>query len=160
MKKINRVIFYFLLLVLFFSNAANAQTTPFLNEIQDFKKQDSIRRQPKGAILFTGSSSFRLWTNLQDDFSGYTIINRAFGGSTFPDVIRYADDIIFPYEPKQIVIYCGDNDLAASDTVTAKMVFDRFKILYGMIRKELPVTPIVFVSIKPSPSRARLMPKM
>ena len=77
-----------------------------------------------------------MWKDVQDYFPGYTIINRGFGGSTLLDQIRYANDIIFPYEPKQIVIYCGENDLASSDTVTAAMVFERFKQLYEMIRKK------------------------
>ncbi len=106
-----------------------------------------------------GSSSFRMWKNVQQDFPGYTIINRGFGGSSLPDVINYADEIIFPYEPKQIVIYCGENDLAASDTVTAQMVVDRFKALFFLIRDRMPDVPVVFVSIKPSPSREKLWPK-
>jgi lysophospholipase L1-like esterase len=107
-----------------------------------------------------GSSSFRLWNNIQDDFPGYTIINRGFGGSSLPDVIRYEKDIIFPYQPRQIVIYCGENDLAASDTVTAQLVLKRFETLFEDIRNRFPKIPIAFVSIKPSPSRQQLMPKM
>ena len=137
-----------------------AQQLPFRDEITAFKRQDSISRPPKNAILFVGSSSFRKWTNVQACFPGYTIINRGFGGSTIPDVIRYADEIIFPYEPKQVVIYCGENDLAASDTVMATTVADRFKSLFFLIRDRMPSVPIVFVSLKPSPSREKLWPKM
>jgi lysophospholipase L1-like esterase len=141
-------------------NAPVRQPPPFWNEIAEFKHQDSVQRPPSGAILFVGSSSFRKWTNVQSHFPGYTIINRGFGGSTLPDVIRYASEIIFPYHPKQIVIYCGDNDLASSDSVTADIVFNRFVRLYDLIRKRMPEVDIVYVSIKPSPSRLRLMPKM
>jgi lysophospholipase L1-like esterase len=96
---------------------------------------------------------------VQEYFPGYTIVNRGFGGSTLPDQIRYANDIIFPYKPKQIVIYCGENDLASSDSVTAQIVLDRFKKLYQMIREKTNV-PIAFISLKPSPSRRHLFPKM
>jgi len=130
---------------------------PFMDEIKQFKKEDSIQFPPKEAIVFVGSSSFRKWTDVQSYFPGYPIINRGFGGSTLPDVIRYARDIIFPYHPKQVVIYCGDNDLVSSDTVNGETVFARFKILFGMIRKNLPAADIVFVSLKPSPSRLRTM---
>ena len=136
-----------------------AATPPFWKDIQNFKKQDSISFPPKNAILLIGSSSFTKWTDVQDYFPGYTIINRGFGGSILLDQIRYANDIIFPYQPKQIVIYCGENDLASSDTVTAQMVFDRFKELYQMIREKTNV-PVAFVSLKPSPSRRHLFPKM
>src|SRR6478672_11641729 len=151
-------------LFLFFFFAANVlyaqQDIPFWDDIQAFKHQDSIQVPPQHAILFVGSSSFTKWTDVQNYFPGYTIINRGFGGSSLPDVIRYQNDVIFPYHPKQVVIYCGDNDLAASDTVTAGTVVTRFKQLFSSIRKHLPTASIVYVSIKPSPSRQRLMPKM
>ena len=140
-------------------NKSATEQPPFWNDIQNFKKQDSISFPPKKAILFIGSSSFTKWTDVQNYFPGYTIVNRGFGGSTLLDQIRYANDVIFPYEPKQIVIYCGENDLASSDTVTAAMVVDRFKQLYQMIRAKTEA-PIAFISLKPSPSRKHLFPKM
>lgn len=136
----------------------NAQ--PFIDEIKAFKKQDSIQPPAKNAILLVGSSSFRLWKNVQQHFPGYSIINRGFGGSSLKDVIRYEKEIIFPYQPRQILVYCGENDLASSDSITAQTVFERFKTLFGDIRKKFPEIPIAFVSIKPSISRQRLMPKM
>lgn len=137
------------------------QQPPFWKDIQAFKKQDSIAPPPKNAILFIGSSSFTNWKDVQDYFPGYTIINRGFGGSTLPDLIRYAGDVIYPYQPKQIVIYCGDNDLASSKSITADSVLTRFKMLYGMIRSELgKKVNVVYVAIKPSISRKHLMPEM
>jgi lysophospholipase L1-like esterase len=159
MKKPIVFLFSVILLALIHTSV-KAQESPFHSEIRGFKKQDSIRFPPKNAILFVGSSSFRKWTDVQDYFPGYTIINRGFGGSSLPDVIRYADDIIIPYHPKQVVIYCGENDLATSDTVTAEMVVNRFKTLFEVIRKGLGNVPVVFVSLKPSPSRSKLFPKM
>ena len=76
------------------------------------------------------------------------------------DVIRYEKEIIFKYKPKQIVIYAGENDLASSDTVTAAMVLKRFQTLFINIRKALPNVSVVYVSIKPSPSRWRLKEKV
>jgi len=150
----------FCLLVCFLSAATFAQHPPFWDEISGFQHIDSVTPPPAHPIVFTGSSSFRKWTGVRDAFPGYPIINRGFGGSTFPDVIRYANEVIFKYHPRQIVLYCGDNDLASSDTVTAQMVFRRFKQLFLLIRSKLPQTDIVYVSIKPSPSREKLMPRM
>lgn len=148
------------LLFVFAAQPVRAQQPPFFDEIKQFKKQDSISFPPKNAIVFVGSSSFRKWQDVQSYFPNYTIINRGFGGSVLPDVIRYADDIIIPYHPKQVLIYCGDNDLASSDTITPAIVTARFKRLFNIIRKKLPATTITYVSIKPSPSRAKLMSKM
>ena len=142
------------------SNVWGQSSPPFYGEIQGFKKQDSIQFPPKNAILFVGSSSFRMWRNVQQDFPKYTIINRGFGGSSLPDVIRYADDIIFPYHPKQIIIYCGENDIASSDTITADVVYNRFRKLFQLIRVKMPDVPVAFVSMKPSPSRERFLQTM
>ena len=149
-----------LVVIVFSFQFLRAQEAPFYNEIQQFKKQDSISFPPKNSIVFVGSSSFEKWHDVQKYFPDYKIINRGFGGSTLPDVIRYANDIITPYHPKQVVIYCGDNDLASSDTITPQIVTNRFKTLFHIIRKNLPAANIAYVSIKPSPSRRQLMPKM
>lgn len=143
----------------FILTGAFAQHPPFYNDIQSFKKQDSIKFPPPNSILFVGSSSFTKWTDVSDYFPGRTIINRGFGGSSLPDVIRYEDDIIIPYKPRQVVIYCGENDLT-SNGVTAQMVVDRAKQLMEYIWKKLPNAQIIFVSLKPSPSRRHLWPEM
>lgn len=157
MSKIKIFIFFLL-----FANVIHAQEQKpaFWNDIQAFKTQDSVSFPPKNGILFIGSSSFTMWKDVQQYFPSYKIINRGFGGSSLPDVIRYANDIILPYQPKQIVIYCGENDLAASDSVTGKLVFNRFKQLFAIIRNRYPKVKVTYVSMKPSPSRQLLLSKM
>jgi hypothetical protein len=49
----------------------------------------------------------------------------------------YVNETITKYKPKQVVIYCGENDLASSDTVSPEIVLDRFSILFNLIRKQL-----------------------
>lgn len=140
---------------------AKAQQSPaFWQDIVAFKKQDSLQPPPSDPILFVGSSSFTKWKDASTYFPGYTILNRGFGGSTLTDVIRYAYDIILPYKPKQVVIYCGENDLASKDSITATEVLKRVKTLFGMIRTNLPETWIDFVSIKPSPVRTAIQDKV
>ncbi len=137
---------------------AQTTTPPFQQEINAFKKKDSLQMPAKHAILFVGSSSFTKWTDVQSYFPAYPIINRGFGGSALPDVIRYANEIIFPYDPKQIIIYCGENDVAASDTITAQTVLQRFQQLFFLIRSRMPKVPVAFISLKPSPSRWKFQP--
>ncbi len=158
MNRITRFFSIFLLLII--SQHSIAQQPAFYDEIQHFKSMDSVHFPPKHAILFVGSSSFRKWADVQSYFPKSTIINRGFGGSTLSDVIYYANDIILPYHPREIVIYCGENDLAYSDTITPQVVFGRFKTLFSIIRTHMPDIPVVFLSIKPSPSRERLLPEM
>lgn len=150
--------YFFLIVALLWQLQAQAQTNPpFWNEIQEFKEQDSVQMPPQKAILFVGSSSIRMWKNMQEMFPKHTVINRGFGGSNLLDLQRYLNDIVFPYQPKQIVIYSGENDIA-SDTVQAPEVLERFKTVFQEIREEMPQVPVVFVSIKPSPSRAKYKP--
>ncbi|HTM91508.1 MAG TPA: GDSL-type esterase/lipase family protein [Flavisolibacter sp.] len=149
------------LLLIFFCVEAIAQNAkpPFWQDIQNFRRQDSIQAVPAHPVLFIGSSSFTRWTDVQDYFPGYNILNRGFGGSTLADVLRYEEDVIFKYDPKQIVIYCGENDVASSDTITATTVFNRFQNLYSEIRAVYPNVPVVYISLKPSPSRWYLKEK-
>lgn len=130
---------------------------PFQAEIQAFKKLDSLHPPVKSPILFVGSSSFTKWKSMDVDFSGYPVLNRGFGGSSLTDMIRYADQTILQYNPKQIYIYCGENDLASSDTITPVVVLNRFIQLYNIIRGKLgSKVPLVYISIKPSIARWQL----
>ena len=157
MMKLIKLIFLFIVC----SGTITAQLPPpFYEDIQVFKKQDADSMPPKNAILFVGSSSFTMWKDVQDYFPKHTIINRGFGGSTLLDVIRYANDVIIPYHARQVVIYCGENDIAYTDETTPEMVLDRFKQLFRIIRDDNPAVPVAFISLKPSPSRQHLWTKM
>src|ERR1700751_4729631 len=129
----NRIACYLLIFCFVFSKSLHAQQPAFYDEIQNFKHQDSINPPPQHAILFVGSSSFTKWTDVQAYFPGYTIINRGFGGSGLNDAIEYESDIIVPYHPKHIVIYSGENDVAAG--ASADEAYQRFTTLFTKIRK-------------------------
>ena len=133
---------------------------PFRQEILQFQKSDSIVRPPKGQILFAGSSSFTKWKDVAMYFPGYPIINRGFGGASLVDLIYYADEAIIQYQPSQVFIYCGENDMADVDTVSPATVLLRFKTLHTILLKKLPrTTKIIFVSLKPSIARWHLESK-
>ncbi len=152
---------FFLVLIFCVGDSYCQQKPRFYDEIQAFKKQDSLHFPKKNSILLVGSSSFRFWTSAQADFPAYPILNRGFGGATLLDMIRYANDIILPYNPKQILIYCGENDLGESDTMSVQTVVNHFKQLYGILRKGLGNNVnISYVSMKPSVLREKIMPKL
>lgn len=143
-------------------NIATAQNiSPFQSEIDAFAKADKIMMPDQGSILFAGSSSFRLWQDVKDYFPGKTILNRGFGGSTLLDLIQFSKETIIQYKPKQIFIYCGENDIASSDTVKPTDVLVRFQTLYKILRTNLPAnTPIVYLSLKPSIARWSMHERM
>jgi lysophospholipase L1-like esterase len=129
----------------------------FQKEIDAFVASDKTNPPPKNAVLFVGSSSIRMWTNLAEAFPNIKTINRGFGGSQISDVIEYADKIVIPYHPSKIVFYAGDNDIAAGKS--PEKVSEDFKTFVEKVRAELPNVPIYFLAIKPSPSRWHLAPK-
>lgn len=146
--------------IVFIFQLVSISAQPFINEINYFKKLDSITAPPANPILFIGSSSFTNWKDVNAYFPGYTILNRAFGGSSLTHLLMYADEVIFKYNPKQIVIYCGENDLTGGSHITGDSILQRFKRLHKLIRSKLPAVPIAYVSMKPSPSREKYLPEM
>jgi lysophospholipase L1-like esterase len=129
--------------------------TPFEPEIQAFEAADRANPPTLGGIVFVGSSSIKNWTDLAADFPGLPVLNRGFGGSTLADVVYYANKVVLPYRPRLIVLYAGDNDLAKG-RMPAQLVSD-YRAFIGRVRSALPATRIVYVSIKPSPSRRQYM---
>ncbi|RYU90322.1 hypothetical protein EWM62_12400 [Mucilaginibacter terrigena] len=138
---------------------AKAQTGfPFDNEIRDYKHQDSISMPAKNGILFIGSSSIRKWTDLEKRFSDKPIIRRGVGGCTIEQLVDYFTPyIMYPYHPRKIFIYAGDNDIAAGKT--GKFTAREFYKLWAMIRQNLPGAEVYFMAIKLSPSRAKFFPE-
>lgn len=127
-------------------------------DIARFQALDTQQPPPRGAVLFVGSSSIRFWDSLATDFPGQKVINRGFGGSEVRDSTWYADRIVIPYAPRLIVFYAGDNDLNAGRT--PQQVRDDFVAFVTRVRRDLPDTRIAYISIKPSPSRAQLLPQI
>ena len=134
------------------------QAPPFWNDIQKFKSMDSVLMPPGGKILMIGSSSFTRWQDVGFYLQGYPFINRGFGGSSLPHLIRYFENLVTPYQPRQILIYCGENDLGPN--VIADTVVERFKTLFDMIRNQDKHVFVTYISMKPSPSRETFMDKM
>lgn len=132
---------------------------PFWDDVQKFKMADQANPPAPGQILFIGSSSFTRWTDVGSYFPDRKILNRAFGGSSLLDMIRYRRDVVNPYRPRQIVMYCGENDLAGDPKCDGRDVYKRFKTFFRAVRHDFPRVPFVYVSMKPSPSRMHLFDK-
>lgn len=133
-----------------------AQQRPYATEMDAFRRQDSISKPQEGIYLFIGSSSIRMWDNLAESFPGKPVLNRGFGGSTLAEVSQNLDVVVYPYKPREIIIYAGENDIAQG--VNAQETYNRFVKLFNQLRERYPKIPIVFISIKPSPSREQFLP--
>lgn len=138
-------------------NAEQDEESRWERSISAFEERDKESPPPKGAILFVGSSSIVGW-DVEKHFPDLRVINRGFGGSQIADSLEFADRIIIPYEPKTIVFYAGDNDIAGGKS--PEQVAADYKALVEKVRAALPHTRILFVSIKASTARWALADKM
>jgi lysophospholipase L1-like esterase len=130
---------------------------PFSTEIEDFAKADSAGPAVEDATLFLGSSSIRLW-DIRGGFPTTATINRGFGGATTPDVLHYYPRLRPRLAPRSIVVYVGENDLAAG--TTPEKVAKNVLTLLGKLRSDYPKARIAWMSLKPSPIRWTLYPQM
>ena len=156
MKKLVVLIF---LPVICFVQQLSAQANPdYWDDVQVIKKYDQMYAPPEHPVLFIGSSSIRKWDDLERTFAKFVVMNRGIGGAVVNDIARYVNDIVFPYHPRQILMYVGENDLINEQT-TADSIFLRTMRLIRLIRTGLPEVPIVYISIKPSPVREKYLDK-
>ena len=131
-------------------------TTRFETEIERLEAR--IFDPPPGPIVFYGSSSFRLWKSLEQDFRSFEVLNCGFGGACLPDCVAFAPRLVLPLKPSAVVIYAGDNDLALG--ISAEQAFDSFCQLFHILRDSPDGSQkpfIAFVSVKACPARIRFL---
>ncbi len=158
MKTMNKVLISLLTLAM----TAPAVAAPtigadrFAAEIAAFT-QGQAQPGHDGAALFMGSSSIRLW-DVAQSFPSLHPINRGFGGATVRDVLYHYDELVAGLRPASVVVYVGENDIAegtAPDLVVADVL-----TLLGKLRADMPEARIAWLSMKPTPRRLHLYPKM
>ena len=126
----------------------------FKDEADSLNRLQIIQDNDKKIILFTGSSSIRMWGNITEYFPGRIIINTGFGGSHMSDLLFYLDRLVINYSPDQIIIYEGDNDLADGKS-PGKILRDTRKVV-RKIENALPEAQVALISAKPSLARWEL----
>jgi lysophospholipase L1-like esterase len=130
----------------------------FEAEVRQLKaKNDRLWNGADPVILFTGSSSIRMWDDLQERFPDRKILNTGFGGSTASDLLFYLEPLVLDYRPEKVFIYEGDNDLAEGKKV--RQVFNTLQEIAGRIEERNPEVPVVFIAAKPSILRWNLRKK-
>jgi len=151
----SQLLFFFLLVISF--PLFSQDPTRFKDEIQKIVEKNQNKDLEDNAIVFTGSSSIRYWTELNEQFPEVQIVNTGFGGSHMSDLLYYYDKVVVTYKPKKIFIYEGDNDL--NDGESPKHILKEGKELVDKLQEALPSVQIYFISAKPSPARWHLKRK-
>lgn len=146
-----------LVLTLFITvSIAQAQErSPFSEEIRAIqKKYDTLIDPAKETLVFTGSSSIRIWYDVQERFPDHQIVNSGFGGSQASDLLAFSEELILQYKPKKVFIYEGDNDIAAGKS-TKSIIKDIAEII-NTIREQNQAVKIILIAAKPSIARWNL----
>ncbi len=142
------------LVALLFTSLLSAAPERWAETIDRLTANDASQPPPKGGVVFVGSSSIVGWKTLKEDFPGEKVIARGFGGSELADSVYYADRVVIPYQPKAVVLYAGDNDIA--NRKTPEQVTKDFQAFVAKVHSALPQARIIYIAIKPSPSRWHL----
>src|SRR5690606_25934897 len=121
-----------------------------------FAAQDASQPPPARPVVFTGSSSVRMWTSLAADFPRQPVLNRGCGGSQLRDVAWHAEEVAVRYQPRRIVLYSGHHAIDAGRT--PEQVRDDFRAFVARVRRDLPGVPIAWLAIKPSLARIDQLP--
>ncbi|MEZ0276167.1 MAG: GDSL-type esterase/lipase family protein [Roseimicrobium sp.] len=131
----------------------------YAKDIAKFDEEEtSGTPPPRGGIVFTGSSSVRMWKNLKSDFPDLPVLNRGFGGSVANDLIFYFDKVVLRYQPKLLVVYTGSNDINAKLTVDE--AFADYTKFLTLVHEKLPETRVVVNAVKYSEKRLDQMEKV
>ena len=146
-------ILYTFLLFGFFSIAQ--QPVGFTGEVDAIsKKYDTLWDTTKQSIIFTGSSSIRMWKTLNELFPKEQILNTGFGGSQAIDLLYHLEPLVLKYNPKKVFIYEGDNDLWAKKK-PKEIIATTWEII-NKIHTVHHNASIVLIGTKPSISRWKL----
>jgi lysophospholipase L1-like esterase len=147
--------YYALVVSLLLTFTLNAQDpNRFTKQVEELVQKEYQFDSAKKKIVFAGSSSIRMWKDVQSYFPGYHVINNGFGGSHFSDLLHFYDPLIVKSAPEILFIYEGDNDIASHKK--PGKVLKQAKELTAKLQKDLPETRIIYISPKPSIARDSL----
>ncbi len=128
--------------------------------ITEFEELDRSNQDPPNAVLFTGSSSIRLWETLADDLAPRNTIRRGYGGARFSDLAVFIERIVQPHKVEALVIFVA-NDISGSDRdKSPEDVLQLYKYVIGKVRQTHPTQPIFFIAITPTSSRFEVWPQI
>jgi lysophospholipase L1-like esterase len=133
----------------------NSTSTPkWAGEIANFEKISKEQKYPDDAILFTGSSSIRKWTTIEEDMKPHSVISRGFGGSKIEDLAYYFDRIVYPHRFKAIVIFSGTNNLTGKKNDSKPQdILKMAQLIKRKIRSKYPEVPVFWMAITATNAR-------
>lgn len=127
------------------------------DEVKAIAGKYDVQKYQHG-IIFYGASNFRLWKKMENDLKRFNVQNHGFGGSTDKMLLKYADDILYPYHPNIVFLQTGSNDyvnLSGSDEEKVNVCMAFKKKMYEEFHEKLPETRFVVMSGLLLPGRSQ-----
>ena len=138
----------------------------FEEEVSFLESLDFKEKAGEKDVLFIGSSSIRLWDNIQVDMYPYSSIKRGYGGAHFYDLIHFSERLVKNHSPKAILIFVA-NDITGSNDLTnivgdlsPNEVKKLFRYNYKLIRSIHKHIPIFLIETTPTPKRWKVWNKI
>lgn len=148
LRNLNIRIILFLLIFFCVAYVNGQNPKRFNKDIKALSQKEYCMSGEKDVIVFAGSSSIRMWKDVNSYFPNLTVINNGFGGSHMSDLLFYFKETITNFHPSKVFIYEGDNDIAAKKK--PKNVLKNAKSLVKQLRNYKRDLEIIFISTKPS----------
>ena len=130
----------------------------FAREIAVLKNRIAQKKNKSDLFVFYGSSTIRLWKNLDLDFPNLNTLNLGFGGAFIHSLSDYFEELFPDLNPKAIVLYLGGNDLTLG--YSAKKIAEEIVLFLDKIHKKFPDAKIYNIAIKPSLERENELTKI
>jgi lysophospholipase L1-like esterase len=140
------------------SDATLAERVWTLKNVGKYSDQNLAAARNGGGIVFGGNSLMErmLYSNWDKTWTGYPVINRAIGGTTWQEQIPFIDDLFTDYKPKVIVLYNGENEYLRYPVSNFKEVSNTFSPyflqFYNKLRQRNPQAKIIITSMVACPT--------
>ena len=131
--------------------AAEPAENRFEKQVLAYEAADRASPPPQGAILLAGDSQFFRWKTVNDDLSGYTVVNRGIDSFQTSDLLQYTERLVLPHKPRFIILHVGGNDV--HNGKTPERLLADFQAFVAKVHAVLPGVPIGWSSITPGPGR-------
>ena len=136
-------------------NSLNLENT-VKNRLSDWTN----RGGDQGGVLFMGDSFFDtgFWSDFYTTYGRKNAYTMGISATTTTDWEYMVERLVFPVQPKAVVIHCGTNNIF-DDNKAASAATDDVKRLFNLIHANLPEADIYYFGIEPRVGRDNSIPK-
>ncbi|MDP1562268.1 MAG: GDSL-type esterase/lipase family protein [Pirellulaceae bacterium] len=124
-------------------------------DVERLRQLDDLETYPDNAVLFIGSSSIRLWDNIQEDLAPIIPIRRGFGGAKSVDLAVFSAELMQSHRYSALVVFVANDIAGEADKVgqDPEKVVAWLKEVWLVSRQHQPNAPLLLIEITPTASR-------